>query len=203
VLDEVLAPRVLTEDLGIGGESDQRARRRRAVLALLLLDQFALLEAGPNELPFAVGHHLEVRRECVHGLGADAVQPHRELEDVVVVLAAGVDLADAVHHLAQRDAAAVVADDHLGAVAGDLDLPALTHDELVHRVVDDLLEHHVDAVGWVGTIADAADVHACAEADVLQRIEGLDGFFVVRDLGFHEAPRVRRGMGLCSPSFER
>ena len=58
---------------------------------------------------------------------------------------------------------------------------ALAHDELVDGVVDDLLEHDVDPVGVVGAVADAADVHARAQADVLEGVEGLDCFLVVND----------------------
>jgi len=58
----------------------------------------------------------------------------------------------------------------------------MAHDELVDRVVDDLLEHHVNAVGRVRPVADAADVHPGAQPDVLERIQGLDGLFVIDDL---------------------
>jgi hypothetical protein len=57
----------------------------------------------------------------------------------------------------------------------------VAHDELVDRVVDDLLEHHVDAVGGVRSVTDAADVHPGSQPDVLERIQGLDGLFVVDD----------------------
>ena len=83
-------------------------------------------------------------------------------------------LRDALHDLAEGNAAAVVSDRDLRSVSVDLDFSTLAHDELVHRVVDDLLEHHVDAVGRVGAVADPADVHAGAQPDVLERIQRLD-----------------------------
>ncbi len=152
-----------------------------------VLPPFSLLslprsKARVLELALADALHLEGRRERVHRLRADAVQADRELEDVVVVLAAGVDLADAVDDLAERDAAAEVADLDRRAVAGDLDLLARAHDELVDRVVDDLLQHHVDAVDRRRAVAEAADVHAGAQADVRERVEGLDRLLVVGDL---------------------
>ena len=51
----------------------------------------------------------------------------------------------------------------------DVYLDALTgvHFKLVDRVVDDLLEQHVDAVLGQCTVAQATDVHARACADVL------------------------------------
>jgi hypothetical protein len=76
--------------------------------------------------PIADALHLEGLGQRVDRLRADAVQADRELEDVVVVLAAGVDLADAVDDLAERDAAAEVADRDDGrVVAGDLDALAV------------------------------------------------------------------------------
>src|SRR5690606_37850650 len=129
-------------------------------LAALLALELPALERRELELAVADALHLERGREGVDRLRADAVQADRELEHVVVVLAAGVDLADALDDLAERDAAPVVADLDRRAVAGDLDLLARAHDELVDRIVDDLLEHHVDAVGRVRAVAEAADVHA-------------------------------------------
>ncbi len=126
-------------------------------------------------------------------------KPDRELEDVVVVLAAGVDLGDALDHLAERDAAAVVAHRDGLAVARDLDAAAGAHDEFVDRVVDDLLEQHVDAVVGVGAVADPADVHAGAQPDVRQRVEGLDRLFVVGDAGARSVVR-RVGSGAVHAS---
>jgi len=47
----------------------------------------------------------------------------------------------------------------------------VAHDELVDRVVEDLFEHDVDAVGRVGAVTDAADVHPSSQPDVLERVE--------------------------------
>jgi aryl-alcohol dehydrogenase-like predicted oxidoreductase len=40
------------------------------------------------------------------------------------------------------------------------------------------------SVAQVGAVAEPADVHAGAQADVLERVEGLDGFLVVGNLCF-------------------
>ena len=118
-------------------------------------------------------------RQRVDRLGADAVEADAELEHLVVVFRAGVDLGNAVHHLAERDAAPEIA--HADAVAVDLDvdLPAVAHDELVNRVVHDLLEQYVAAVVRVRAGADAPDIHARAEPDVLQRGQRLNLALVV------------------------
>jgi len=127
----LLAELKLFEDVGVGREAHVGAvALRRGTLSALLRDEIAALEKGFGIFAVAVGAHLELCGECVHRLGADAVHAHRKLEDIIAELAAGVDLRDAVHHLAQRDAAAVVADNHLAGVVrqGDLDPFAVAHD---------------------------------------------------------------------------
>src|SRR5437660_1073192 len=57
---------------------------------------------------FIVRSHRKFFGQRVHRLGAHTVQADAELEHVIVVFGAGVDLRDAVHHLAQRNAAAEI-----------------------------------------------------------------------------------------------
>ncbi len=107
-------------------------------------------------------------RKRVDGLGANAVEPDAELEDVVVVFGTGVDDRDALYYFAEGNAAAVVADDDSIFADFDVDLLATAHDELIDGIVDDLLEQYIYAVVGIGTRAEAADVHAGPQADVLK-----------------------------------
>ena len=71
---------------------------------------------------------------------------------------------------------------HPNGAVGDLYFYffALAHHELIDRVIDGLFQQHIDAIFRVGAVAEAADVHPGAEADVLEGREGLDaGFSVV------------------------
>ena len=122
-----------------------------------------------------------LEREGVDGLRAHAVHAGGELEGVGVELAAGVHLAHALDHLAEGDAAAVVAHGRLARleVDGHVNLPAEAHHELVHGVVDHLLHEDVDAVVVAAAVADVPDVHAGALADVLDPVEGRYVFVVV------------------------
>ena len=131
--------------------------------------QLADLEAGLGKFAVAMAADEEILGEGVDGLGAHAVEAHAELKHLVVVFGAGVDLGHAVHDLAQGNAAAVIA--HADAVALELDLHllAMAHDVFVNGVVHDLLEQHVAAIVRVHPGADAPDVHAGAQPDVLQR----------------------------------
>ena len=168
------------EDFRVGREFDQRAIVfARLVRAFLLLHQHPALETGPRKLAVAETRHGERLRQRVDRLRAHAVQPDAELEHIVVVLRARVDARNALDHLAQRNAPPVVAHDHFHPVNGNVYLVAVAHDELVDGVVDDLLEQHVNAVVIMAPVADPADVHAGAGADVFERGERLDFALVV------------------------
>ena len=132
----------------------------------------------------ADGTHEEGFRESVDRLGTDAVEADGELEDVVVVFAAGIHHRDAFDHLVERNAAAEVADGDAVIVDGEFDPFAMAHDELVDAVVDAFLEQHVDAVFGVRTIAQSANVHARSGAYVLRVFEVSDFAFVVNHFGF-------------------
>ena len=126
--------------------------------------------------------HQEFPGKGVDGLGADAVEADAELENVIVVFGAGVDLGDAIHHFAQGDAAPEIAHADRGAFDADLHLLAIAHDEFVNGVIDDLLEQDVAAVIVMGAVADAPDVHAGAQADVFEGGKRFDFAFVVNVL---------------------
>ena len=179
-LDELDVVLVAVEDPGVGPELHQRAvglAGGRSPLRLLL--QLSRFEERLGVLPGPVRDHPEAAREGVHRLGADAVEAHRELVDVVVVLGPGVDHRDTLHQLAQGNAGAVVANADPAALDLDLHLAAVAHHELVHGVVDHLLEQHVDAVVGIGAVAEAANVHPRPQADVLEGRERLDLALVV------------------------
>ena len=91
------------ENLRVRLEADERAVRLVRGLALLLVLELALLEGGLDEFAFAKAADKELLRERVDRLGADAVEADAELEDVIVVFGAGVDLGNAIHHFAQRE----------------------------------------------------------------------------------------------------
>ena len=111
---------VFAEDLRIGREADLGAVRART-LPPFFRSSACRVRSRLLELPVAEARDFELRGERVHRLRADAVQADGELEDVVVVLAAGVDLAHALDDLAERNAAAVVAHRRRLRIARDLD----------------------------------------------------------------------------------
>src|ERR1017187_671362 len=121
----------------------------------------------------------KVFRQRVDGFGADAVQANAELEHLVVVFRAGIDLGNTVHDLAEWYAAPVIAHGHAVALDVDRDLLAVAHDVFVNRVVHDLLEQDVAAVVGMRAGADAPDIHARPQPDVLQRGQRLDLALVV------------------------
>src|SRR5258707_8786346 len=135
----------LLENLRVRLETDEGAIRLIAGLAFLLGLELALFEKGFDEFTLAMTANEELPRECVHRFGAHAIQPDAELEDIIVVFGAGVDFRDAIHDLAQGDAASEIADRARLIFDGDLHLFAVAHDEFVDAVVDDLFEEDTTA----------------------------------------------------------
>ena len=164
----ILVVRVVGEDLRVRSEGDQCAVGliRRTRLRPPLLD--ATLEGRAGHLAITAAGDREAGREGVDGLRTDAVQSHGELEGLAVVLGSSVYYGDALDDLAKRNASAEVAHaDHV-VQQRDHDPAAGTHDELVDRVVYDFLEEYVDAVVDIAAVAQASDVHARAQPDMLQ-----------------------------------
>ena len=139
----------------------------------------ALRECYRARLAVAHRTRRELARKHVDGLDADAVKTHCLLACLAAVLAAGVHLAHGSRERFERYAAAVVAHPHRVVLDRDLDTLAGTHDELVDRVVDDLFQKHVYAVVRLRAVAQLADIHSRAQADMLARRERLYRVVVV------------------------
>ncbi len=152
--------------------------------------------AEPDEVLDAVAPdaHLHPLGERVHHRGPDAVQAAGHLVGVLVELAAGVQPGQ--HHLGRgnaflevdvgRNAAAVVAHRHAAvAVQHQLDARGESGLRLVHRVVDDLERHVVQARAVVGV----ADIHAGPPAHGIEALQDGNGCGVI-GVGI----RLRRGV---------
>jgi len=172
----------LLEHLRIGLKLDQRPVRLPGRLAAILLLELALLERGFGKLPLAIAAHPKHLRQRVDRLGADAVQPDAELKDVIVIFCPRIDLGNTIHHLAQWNAPPEIPHGHRPVLDGDLHLLAVAHDELVNGVINHLFEQDVAPVIVMRTIPDAANVHAGAQPDVLQRRERLNLALVINVL---------------------
>ena len=147
-------------------------------------DGVAVAEFHEVLLAVAPDRELEPGRQRVDHRDADAVQAAGDLVGVLVEFSAGMQLGhddlgrrDAFALVdVGRDAAAVVAhgagavrierDRHLGGVAGE---------RLVDGVVDDLVDHVVQA----GAVVGVADIHAGPLAHGVEALEDLDRFRIV------------------------
>ena len=142
-VDELLLVAVVSEDVRIGVVVHEGA----VVLArcgqdLALLDELPLLEDDCLHRPVAVGGDSHTGGESVDRLEPDAIEPDRLLEDLVVVLGAGIHRTYSLSERALRDASAVVADGDVAVlllVDRDVDVLAVPHRILVDGVVDHLL----------------------------------------------------------------
>jgi hypothetical protein len=83
------------------------------------------------------------------------------------------------------------------------DLLAVAHDVFVNRVVHDLLEQDVAAVVGMRAGADAPDIHARAQPDVLQRGQRLDLALVVNWCRFFSHRKLVRAIKLLLASRQK
>ena len=143
------------------------------------LDGLAALEAGAVQLAVAPDAQLEPVRERVDDRDADAVQPAGHLVGVAVELPARMQLGhddlgrrDALLMDLHRDAPAVVGHRHRGVlVDADADAVGMAREGLVDAVVDDFVDHVVQA----RAVVRVPDVHARALSHSLEALEDLDG----------------------------
>src|SRR5258707_5881420 len=117
-------------------ETNQCAVGLAAQLALFLALQFSLFERRLDKLAFAMAANKKIFGEGIDRLGADAIQPDAELEHIVIVFCAGINLGNAIHNLAQWNAAAKIAHAYVLTLDGDLDFLARAHDELINGIID-------------------------------------------------------------------
>ena len=180
-----LAKSEILEDLGIWRKNDFGSIRF-VLLSSFFGFEFPLSEICGEELTFAIAGNCKLGGKRIHGLGPNAVQANAELEYVIVVLGASIDARNAFNHLTERDTASEITYADAIALDRDINLPAVSHDELVHSIVDRLFEQNINAIIIVGTVAEPPDVHAGAHSNVLQRGEGFDlAFIVIMFSGWH------------------
>jgi hypothetical protein len=164
---------------------------------LEMLHRLAVLEARVVRLAAPPDAQIQPVAERVDHADADAVQTARDLVGVLVEFPAGMELGHddlgRAHPLfgvkLHGNAAAVVADRNaVVGVQGDADFGRVAGQRLVDAVVDDLVDHVVQARAVIGV----ADIHARALADSLQPLENLDGIcaVVIRLLGGFRHARV-------------
>ena len=147
-------------------------------------DRFAVAELHGMLMAVAPDRELEPAGKRVDDRDADAVQAAGDLVGVLVEFSAGMELGHddfgGRHAFAlvdvDRYAAAVVAH-RAGAVGieGDRDFLGEAGQRLVDGVVDDLVDHVVQA----GAVVGVADIHARPLAHGIEALEHLDRFGVV------------------------
>ena len=176
--------------------ADDGERRHRVAVAEL---HEMLVAVAPDA-------QLEGGRQGIHDRHADAVQAARDLVGVaalggVVELPAGVKLGhddlrrrDALFAMdVGRDAAAVIGDRARAVgVERDRDLGGVAGQGLVDGVVDDLVDHMVQA----GAVVGVADIHARPLAHGIEPFQDLDRIRAI-GIGFEIAGRLCHGRVLA------
>jgi hypothetical protein len=171
----------LGEGLGRGQEGHLRAALALGGVAHQdqVVLRLAVAEAQEVFLAVAPDVQVEPRAQRIDHRGAHAVQAARYLVGILVELSAGMELRE--DHVGggnafflvdvDRHAAAVVA--HRGravAVQDHLDPVAIARERLVDRIVDDLVDHVMQA----GAVVGVADIHARTLAHGFEAAQHLD-----------------------------
>ena len=166
-LHDVVVEGVAREQCRVGLEEDEGSVLVGSVLGMVA-HEVAALKLKRSYHSVAIRPHLEMSAQCVDRLHTHTVQSDALLERLRVVLASGVEHRYSLDELTLGYAAAVVAHRNTQTVV-DIDFDATTgiHLELVDRVVDNLLEQHVDAVLRQVAVAQTSDVHTGARTHML------------------------------------
>ena len=117
-------------------------RRFRAVLLL-----GAPFEEEAAHFALAKGLHLKARAEGIDRLDTHAIKADALLESLGIVFATGIQHAHGFYELSLWDAAPIVAHGYAEVVL-NVNLYSVTgiHLELINRIINHLLQQHVDAV---------------------------------------------------------
>src|SRR5581483_11226050 len=132
-LDQLRPELDLLENLWVRLELNESAIRFLRLPAFVALE-FAGFEGCFDKLAFPMTPHEECLGERIHRLGANTVQPDAELEYIVVILGARVDLGHAINHLPQRNPAPKIPHRHQRAFDVDMDLLAVAHDVFIDGI---------------------------------------------------------------------
>jgi len=173
---------ILPEKVGIRLIAQLGPRRLATRLRRFhLLDDHASHIVHRPGFAVPVGLYVKSGRERIDRFDADPVQADRLLERLGIVLRARVDLGGAFHQLAEGNPPAVVPHPDGRSAQLHLDRPAVPHDVFVDRVVDHLLEQHVDPIVRRTAVSQLADIHPRSQPDVLPPVQRSNVFFGVVD----------------------
>ena len=178
-LHKLAAEAEVAEEFRVGLEIDVRTVFLLRVF-VHVAHEHAALKGGLMHLAVAVGAGDELAAQGVHGFQTHAVQTYAGGEHGGVVLRARVEFRHGVDEAAQGNAAPVVADrGRLALLHVHLDALAEAFVELVDAVVDAFFQEHVDTVLGVRAVAETADIHTGARADMVGIFKMPDFAFVV------------------------
>ena len=187
----IVAEHILHDLIVIGVVLEERiVRLEEDVGTVLILRGFrhityqhASLKNGLAHLPVTIAAHLETAAQGIDGLDTHTVQTDRLLESLRVELSAGVQDADGVDEFSLGDASSIVTNRHPKIILdGHLNTVAGLHLELVDRIVEHLLQQHIDTVVGLGAVVKLSDIHTRTQTDMLQTRQGADVLVIILHL---------------------
>jgi hypothetical protein len=90
------------------------------------------------------------------------------LKNFVVVLGTGVDNRYRIDNFSKGNATPIISYGHIASIYGDVDFLTMAHNEFINGIVYNFFEENVNTIVGVITIAQATNVHACAQTNVFE-----------------------------------
>ena len=152
-LDVFVLILVILEYLLVRNKVDKRSVRlfRRADRCVFRNDCLAVFHTLAFAVP--VTGDQEIAAQRIHRLDADPVQSDRLFESLAVVLRSGIHLAGDIDHLAQRNAAAIVAYGDGAFFDGHFYGFTVTHHIFVDGVIQHLFQQYINTVIGITTVS--------------------------------------------------
>ena len=146
ILHDIILKLIVEEECVVGFEEDEGSI---FILGILrdVTGHLTFLKGSLTDLSVAIAAYFEMGTQGIDGLHTHTVETHRLLESLGVVLTTSVQYGYSLNHLSLRDASAIVADrDAQIVLDGHLETVASLHLEFVDRVIDHLLQQHIDTI---------------------------------------------------------
>ena len=170
---------IILKDLPVRDKEYLRTVRLPGRVDIRFLRDDRLTIFHPLTLSVTVAGYQEITTQGIHRLDTHTIQTHGFLKRLAIVFSAGIHLARHIHDLTQRDTTAIIPHGYRTFLDSHLDTFAVPHHVLVDRVIQHLLQQHIDTIIGIATVPQFSDIHTGTPADMLHPVQCLDVIIVI------------------------
>lgn len=116
----------------------------------------------------------KLARKHIYGLHTHTIQTYGLFEGFAIVLTTRIHLTYGCRQRLQGDASAIIADSHHIIFNRDFNPITRTHNKLINRVIDGLLDKHIYSIVGLRAITQLSDIHTWSQTQMFARREGFD-----------------------------